>query len=334
LLDEELPRRDSYERQVFRPVLEGTSLQLGLLADLSVVGTVSNCTDHGLFDIVAGARVPDWRTGWSSFARDESISDVVSYYFDRLCLYITRSAMLNCTAAISMAYAVDCTFQYGSWRNEFVAPRGGAWGRPLHAWSSDRADSAVLDFRPVARTSPRQRYFTTVATQLNALDPHLHRILYCYVRALRLRNEEFWEDCVSSLDAAVRIAADLVATRTRTGQNRYQTMVEAFGLNSATDATLGQLRALRNYFGAHPGEAGFWDFPDDRADDVIAMFAAVQQIIWASVRFETAHRRLHLPAGDWSSWFRQHAYLLNNIVWRRLTIPRSDTAPLSRQRAT
>ena len=85
--------------------------------------------------------------------------------------------------------------------------------------------------------SPRQRYFAAVAKQLNSLDPYVHRMLYCYLRALRLRNEEFWEDSVTPLDAAVRIAAELV--RNRLGNvtgNPYEAMISELSLRHANRA--------------------------------------------------------------------------------------------------
>jgi hypothetical protein len=105
-------------------------------------------------------------------------------------------------------------------------------------------------------------------------------------------------------------------------------MIRELRLGARTDASLGELRALRNYFGAHPGEAGFWDFPDDRADEVLVMFEAVEQLVWAAARLEAAHRQVHpVGSGDWSNWFRAHAHGLSNIVWFRLAA--LDSEPLS-----
>jgi hypothetical protein len=111
-----------------------------------------------------------------------------------------------------MAYGVDCTFQYGSWLSERRVSRGADWTAPCRL-GVPLADGEESRTGESGSRSPRQRYFAAVAKRLNALDPHLHRMLYCYLRALRLRNEEFWEDSVTSLDATVRIAAELVRNR-------------------------------------------------------------------------------------------------------------------------
>ncbi|MBV9193884.1 MAG: hypothetical protein JO168_07030 [Solirubrobacterales bacterium] len=321
------------EREVWRPICEGTTLRLRLRTPSANVITTVSRSEAGLIDLVAATRVPDWRQGWTKFARDGTLSDVLAFYFDRILVYIARSAFLNCTAAIGMAYGVDCTFQYGSWISELLVARAAPWAGPSGDTTRviEPCQSRAIDSR---NGSPRRRYCAAIAGGLNALDPHLHRMLYCYVRALRLLNEGFWEDSVSSLDAAVRIATDLVRDRMRNpAGNAHEAMIRQLRVGSRTDASLGELRALRNYFGAHPGEAGFWDFPDDRGDDVLVMFESVEQLVWAAARFERAHRHVHpIDGGDWSDWFRTHAHLLSNIVWFRLATPAPEPLSSSRPR--
>jgi hypothetical protein len=201
---------------------------------------------------------------------------------------------------------------------------------PTFAASIDQVSHEldVVVLRSSAESS-RQRCCRTYIDSLNTLDPHLHRILYSYLRALRLRNGEFWADAVISLDSAVDVAEQMVRARTKTGHaHAGQSLISALQLSEHTDVMLGYLRALRNYFGAHPSQAGFWDFDEDYVDTVDSMFAVVRDVVWAASRFELHHRVVEPCADDgWARWFYAHAGVLSPTVWFRLDPP--SWTPLS-----
>lgn len=326
----ELPSRDSRQLAVFRPINEDSWVRVDHRSVTTVVFTtrVTQGFDTTL-ELVAGVLGPAWQRGWKRVSRNEHVSSIVDDYFHAMTTYVFRSRFLKITAALGLAYEVDCTFQFGSWSREMLV---GAepYLQPTFGASAERVarDVAVVPVRRW-RESSRQRYCHTLIDSLNTLDPHIHRILYLYLRALRLRNGEFWEDAVISLDSAVDVAEQLVRERTTpAGAHSGQAMISALQLSDHTDAVLGHLRTLRNYFGAHPSQAGFWDFGEDYADIVESMFAAVRDVVWAASRFEARHRVVEPDADHgWAAWFHAHAGILSPTVWFRLDPP--PAMPLS-----
>lgn len=329
-IDHELPSRDANQLVLFRPICEDTRLRFCHQSGETAVLTtrVANSADSTL-TLLAGISAPPWRRGWRRISCNEFVSDILDDYFHSVTTYIARSRFLNVTAAIGLAYATDCTFQYGSHSREVLI--GPAPYLPSTFAECIELVSRDLDVVALPRfpESSRQRYCRTLINCLNALDPQIHRILYLYLRALRLRNGDFWEDAIVSLDSAVDVAANLVRERARTGNaHAGESMVSALQLSDRVDAMLGELRTWRNYFGAHPGEAGFWDFGDDYSEAVDEMFAAVRLVVLSASRFEAQHRLVESePHDGWAAWFRDHAATLGPMVWFRVNPPASQ--PLS-----
>jgi hypothetical protein len=99
-------------------------------------------------------------------------------------------------------------------------------------------------------------------------------------------------DAIISLDFAGDVTEQFVRDRLKTaGAHSGQALVSALQLSDRTDEQLGHLRALRNYYGAHPSQARFWDFDEDYAETVGEMFAIVRGIAIVSVALRVSPPR-------------------------------------------
>jgi hypothetical protein len=309
---------------VFRPVQEDSQVRLDHRGETAAVFTTraAQGSDSSLA-LVAGALAPAWRRGWTRVSPNEHVSDIIDDYFHAVTTYILRSRFLTITSALGLVYEVDSTFQFGSWLQELtIGPEPylpPTFGVCVERVSRDR-NALPWHNRP---TSRRQRYFDTLVDSLNTLDPHIHRMLYLYLRALRLWNGEFAADAIISLDSAVDVAEQLVKDRLKVaGAHSGQALISALRLSDQTDEKLGHLRALRNYYGAHPSQAGFWDFDEDYAETVREMIAAVRDLVWSASRFESNHRIVQPDADQgWARWFHAHAGILSPTIWFRLDPP-------------
>lgn len=321
----ELPFRDKHQLAQFRTIIEDTRLQLDYRPETTAVFTIARAV-HGAdstLALVAGAVAPAWKRGWRQISRNEHVSDILDDYFYAMTTYILRSRYLKVTAAIGLTYAIDSTFQYGSWgREALIGPEPYL---PTTFGALTEIVTRELNIQALASSSvsSKQRLCRMFIDSLNTLDPQIHRMLHFYLRALRLRNGEFWEDAVISLDSVVDVVMQLVRERAEAGHaHPGKAMISALRLSDRTDAMLGYLRALRNYFGAHPSHAGFWDFGDDYAETVEKMFEAVYEVVWSASQFELGHRIVEPdPKDGWANWFCRHAAILSPTVWFRLDPP-------------
>src|SRR3954471_19622879 len=95
----------------------------------------------------------------------------------------------------------------------------------------------------------RSRVLQGWIRELNCLDPFIHRMVFQYVRALFLFEDDYWEEGITALDGAVDVGLQFWAERL----NRSGGSAMASSLVSSVNADrLDLLNKLRNYFGAHP----------------------------------------------------------------------------------
>lgn len=316
----ELPKRDSYQMAVFRELQGSEGLVCDQLApDLVVLGT------DGLkrrdTKLVAGVTCPEWRGGWRDIDRDEDIGNTFWYFFHAVRTYIIRSRLLRCTAAISLTYGRACDFRHGDqmWELLIGPDRGGAA-------TFDAAVDKLMRESHLRARQPRStrklREFQAWVSRLNVLDPYVHRMLYQYIRAVRLRTDDSYEDALTSLDSVVEVAAQFVRDRLGArSARRRRDLVPVLGLSHADDKHLGQLFALRSYFGAHPGESGWWDVRDNYYESTEHIFSAVKRLVEVVAQAEERHRVVDPQPTLWSEWFLENASVISRPVWFRFDGP-------------
>ncbi len=318
---DELPSRDQDQTAVFRTLVGSNGLTCRIETPTLVVLDAPGGLDEGE-SLVAGTIYPAWRRGWRNLDPDEHVYDAVSYYFHAIATYILRSRLLNCSSAIALTYRRACDFSHGSrmWE-QLVGPEDYA------VQSFAAAIATVVSTHGLSRggmpaTSRKRREFLAWVSTTNALDPYIHRMLYQFVRATQLRERDFYEDSVNALDSTVDVAAQFVRDRLgRRADRQRAEMVAALKIPAVEDSILGHLNALRNYFGAHPGESGWWDFRDNYADRIDEMFEAVKHLIWEVCGQERIHRLVDPDPSVWSDWFVRHAAVISVPVWFRFDGP-------------
>ena len=320
-VEAELPKRDAYQTAVFRTLVNSERLPCEVICrHLAVLHAPNALSDRE--PLVAGVLYPVWRGDWRHISTDEHVYDEIWYYFHAITTYILRSRLLNCTGAIALSFGKACDFRYGSrmWEARVgldvrgTATFGDVVAKAIQEWE--------MSSNPCPPTSPRRHQFLNWIPLINALDPYVHRMLYQYVRAVGLREADFLEDAVTALDSAVDVAAQFVRDRLRRDASKPGAeLIAAFDLGREIDNTLGHLHALRNYFGAHPGESGWWDFRDNYSEGVHSMFDAVRYVVWRICRAETRHRSVEPHPEVWSDWFVRYATVISQPVWFRFDGP-------------
>lgn len=140
------------------------------------------------------------------------------------------------------------------------------------------------------RVNQRQHQLEVWIRAINALDPFVHRAMFQYVRALRLRQRHFEEDCVVALDGAANAACQLVRDRLQLRAGTRENAYVALGLSKADIRVLEDLYVLRSTFGAHPGMTKWWDFAELFEEETSMFVSTTQRLLWRLCCFEQTHR--------------------------------------------
>lgn len=313
-VDTELPRRDDHERVTIRPF----SNSAGLRGVCQVVESQAFIGGDQIFGVV---RAPDWFGGWRAAATDEYIEDALWRFFYYTSVYVARSRFLNGLAAIALTYHRGCDSRYMEPR-EFVAPVGETMQAHLAA--------ARLEAVPAPNPNRRSGLMAKWLRDLNGLDPWIHRVLFQYVRAVRLLNAGFWEDGINALDSVIDVASQFPRDRLRLSSPTPRDALIPFASLSTDQASqLSSLNELRDYFGAHPSQSGWWDVQDHYADFVEYALDTVKKVIAKIAEAERANRLVEPePVISWSDWFRHCCHVLGPPIWFRFDGPAAEGRPL------
>jgi hypothetical protein len=301
-LVEDLPSRDDQERIVTRPLARSRGLKVWHLSETQAFVTGA---DDQVFGIV---RAPLWFGGWNEVAGwDYFIQDSLWHFFFRTANYVARSRMLNGLVAIALTYRLGCDVRYMEMKERTV-PVGEAMTPYL-------ASSALLT--QGLRANSRSRMLSFWLAQVNALDPWVHRMSFHYVRAMRLFNDNYWEEGITALDSAISVASQFVRDRMKIRSAAPRTALASFaGLSRAQTNQLADLYQLRCFFGAHPAQGGWWDVQDHYAEYVADTLESVERVVREVL---VAERSTSIvppePATTWSDWFLGCCHVLGPAVW-------------------
>lgn len=328
VIRDELPRRDAMGELIIRELVgsEGLTCRFGkpsayvvatsddvvtdILSKYDLRLTHQHETEHRLF---AFTLMPAWRTGFGDVIRDKQLYDLITDFFWLANQYVARSRAASLVGALAFTFGRACDFRVGDlvWRRYSVLDPHTRIP-PLPLFSSARGRDATL---------------RVWANHLNALDPHVHRAIFQYVRALSLRQHGFEQEALVCLDGAVSVAADFEKLHVRKPgvqakpkERAIDVVSSDFGLTAYDVAALETLNALRNHFGAHPSQGKWWDFSElPVADDeqMDRYFDAVKTVIWKLGYKEQQYRAVEIEPASWSAWFEQNAMMLWDVVWFR-----------------
>lgn len=300
-LRSDLPSRDGSERIVSRRFAGSNGLRLCHCSESQAFATGSDG------DVIGTVRGPVWFGGWNEVSRcDYHIQDTLWHFFLRAASYVARSRLLNGLASIALTYRVGCDDRYMETHERVVT-----------AGDSMNASIAIDRTLPGGSANNRTRILSYWLANVNALDPWVHRAAFHYVRAMRLFNDDYWEDGVTALDACIDVASQFVRDRLGMRSSTPRTMLSSFaGLSKDQANQLVDLHEFRNFFGAHPAPGGWWDVQDHHAEYVVDMLETVERVLRNMVAAEQSVRVVPTtPTAGWSGWFVSCCNVLGPSIW-------------------
>jgi hypothetical protein len=254
--------------------------------------------------------MPEWKYAWKWEVSDEVAYDIISDFFHFASQYIARARHANMLGALAAAFGRTADFR-GNRCIELVSKLGrdeGQLARLEHELGRRRARGSAM------RT--RSRHFAAWARILNCLDPHVHRAVFQFVRAIKLMQAGFPEESIMSVDGLASVACQLVIDRRGTTIAKPRGgLATALKLSAPDQASIDTLYELRCNFGAHPAQTKWWDFAELYEDEIEAYFALATRLLRGVAVFETSHRAVNPEPASWSEWFTDNALWLWDAVW-------------------
>lgn len=300
---EELPKRDSSFLVHVRELTNSANLPCSIVKDDVW------CYPKKGQGLVTGVVFPHWRRGWRDICGDESICDLISDFFHFASQYVSRSRVVDITGSIALTYHQACDFR-------------GDWSREVELTMDDSSSCRLSELRKDATRHQKkicrgkERELTTWCKILNSLDPFMNRILFNYIRAVDLFENNFCEEAIVALDNAVCVASQFAQERlTCLGKNPRSAMSLSIGMSKSDTQRLDRLYKLRCSFGAHPGLSKWWDFFEVYEDSFEEMFEVVKKVILKIAHKEQATRVVDKHPESWALWFNVNAMMIWNSVW-------------------
>ncbi|HOO57635.1 MAG TPA: hypothetical protein PLN69_12495 [bacterium] len=296
IVNEDLPSRDS--------ILTGQIRDLTNSHDLSIYIHSENifCKPQDDF-LLVGVLAPYWKNGLREICKTEAIYDQVEGFFHFAQQYVVRSRQINLIGSIALTYKRACDFR----------------GHTLKYFTLN-TDESVVDFKSQFPETPRklsknERLLTQLFNNMNALDPFINRIVFCYVRALKLDELGFAEEAITALDSVIDVAESFLCERIGIKEeDQRKTLSEFLGLSDNQKDRLSFLYEIRCYFGAHPAYSKWWDFGELYESEFEKLFEVVKKVVIKICELESKNRIVDDNPKKWSEWFCKNAMLLWDAV--------------------
>ena len=201
------------------------------------------------------------------------------------------------------------------------------FGRDSH-WrrgprGSETAEDVLDDFveRLIDPTVARRDYSSAErrcrawAASMNGADPFVHRAVYQLIRALQLRDADFYEESIVALDGVTSVVAQFMQHRLGLSVAARSDIGNHLQLPSGHVAQMDLMYRLRSSYGAHPAWSKWWDF-GEMFEGAFEDFLQVQRLtMWRLLEHEGRNRRVVRSPASWSSWFGANAAMLYQAVW-------------------
>jgi len=248
--------------------------------------------------------IPDWRNGWKSISKDGIVSDWIDDFFYNSTIYIQRSYQLNLIASIALVYGIPCDFR-------------GSRGRWVKLNNFPKKESDI-DIIPKGKKGKEVAEFLKT---INALDPHVNRTIFYYIKSLELFETGYYEEVVTNLDNLVAIIDHFIKKRFNNTcldrENGRNQMVKELGLSKKTRDELEQLYLLRNGYASHPADYCWWDFYETFEEDVKKFFLTIKRTLISFYNYEKANRVVESHPDIWSEWFENNAEMLYDVIYHK-----------------
>ncbi|HAN09690.1 MAG TPA: hypothetical protein DCP90_03655 [Clostridiales bacterium] len=298
-IEQELPERENQRNFQIRDFTNSTGLNINLSFENLY------CKQDEEKKLVVGTVSPNWDNGWRNISENGFVSEQISDFFYFAKQYIHRSYEINLIVAIAIVYGRACDFR----------------GRELRQMQLPFSNEEYLEF---TRSSLKDETTRTVRLVhylkiINSLDPWVNKANYYYVRAIDLRNRNFFEEAITCLDNTVDIIIQYLKFKKKIPTLHRNIMIKdlqkEMGVNNKVCEDLERLYLLRCKFSAHPAQSKWWDFSEIYEDDIDNIFRSVQNVLVKFFQYENRNRNIEPNPENWTEWFCQNADVLFDAVW-------------------
>ncbi|HYE08857.1 MAG TPA: hypothetical protein VEF53_01610 [Patescibacteria group bacterium] len=258
--------------------------------------------DKGL---LVGVLCPNWSSGWKDICKDEFISDQIDTFFFIATQYIYRSFQINLIGSIAFTYN-----RYVDYKGNYISQTSlPSFTKEFQEFERD------IKTKSNKRTERVKHYLNII----NALDPHVNKALYYYVKAITLYDNNFSEEAVTNLDNSIDVMTQFVKERLRLptlARKDILSIVDTqLGLGKNTLDSLEKLYLLRCRFSSHPAFSKWWDFGEIYEDNIESFFHTVRYSLVKMFEYETNNRTISPNPEKWSDWFKLNADKVYNATW-------------------
>jgi hypothetical protein len=138
-------------------------------------------------------------------------------------------------------------------------------------------------------------------------------MVYQYLRALKLEENDHYEESVTALDGVVAVALQFAREALGWTSRRDETLERLVGRGDAK--LLARLYELRCAFGAHPSCGKWWDFSEIYDEELDEFPEVITRLIRSAAMLERRNRSVESNPGSWADWFEENCHTLWRSAW-------------------
>ncbi|CAH1386821.1 hypothetical protein [Candidatus Nitrotoga sp. M5] len=252
--------------------------------------------------------VPSWSRGMREYFNDESVYDYASRFFHFAEQYLSRASYIEIIGCIALTYNHTSHFYSDSVTKYLV-------GSGIYTIENILKKHDVPKL--VKMDSTNQKHFLKIYNMANGLDPFIHRMLFNYLRSLKLYKHDFFEETITSLDKSINVVEQYIKQRLGVNKiNMREALCEALCLNDEETAELKKLYELRCYFGGHPALSKWWDFSEIYTEEEMSYYInLVKKVAIKAIELESKNRVVDKHPSNWHEWFKNNWLMLWQSVW-------------------
>lgn len=260
--------------------------------------------DNVLFTYI---RSPQWTYMWSDKVKNKEIEYDISNFFHFSQQYITRSYMISGLAAIALTYNISVDFRYRSVNNYMHNQR--------FLLKDEILSKFNVNTEKFTTTSNKEKEVRVWFNLINGLDPYIQRAVFYYLRAIRLRDQGFFEEAITKLDIVAEVCLSLITDRIDHVVKVKNDMSNFLHFDADQLYLIDRLYHLRSVFGAHATVTKWWDFAEIYSQEIDDSFNIIKTLIWKICNIEKQNRSVDNNPISWSDWFFNNSEFIWDAVW-------------------
>ncbi len=304
-----LEDRDKVEMLESR-VLNGSdilSLQLSSKNSFLIANQVDGNNNYLL-----GVIAPNWKRGWRSLLKDESLYDIISWFFHFANQYVTRGRASEILGALLLSYGKSYNYLGSCHVSQLVVEKN-------DLFAIEKARSLELGTEKIVETelnrfdSSREKEFEYWFSKINGLDSFIQRAIYFYSRYIDLIGDGHFDEAITALDKVVDISHKILLDR---GVHcERSNFAKEYKLDEKFQTWINQLYEVRSMFGGHASSSKWWDSGDLYGDWLDESQYMIKSLLISMFDFEFQYRLTERNPDKWSKWFNENCQIIFDSVW-------------------